>query len=472
MTRDYDAIVNNYIAKMKNEDQQKTLQKYVRYCKEEGKNHKKKGGQSIRTVYSKVLTINAIAEYHSDKAFENFTRDEIEDYIYSDAFRLSRKVGKDGKKKKIAPSSIENYKVNIKTFFKWVHYHRDRHLMKKTVYPDCVDWIEIQQIVSEKTPDELLTDEEVFKMINSCSLLRDQLMIILYYDTGARLSEILDLTEDKILPDSYGFSIVVDGKTNSRNIRLVASVPYLKKYMQNPVKGRYLIRTRHGRMSDARAESIVKEAATDAGVEKKITPHLFRHGKMTALASKLTEPELRKFAGWKPNSNMPGTYVHLNNEHIDSRILELNGIKKEEEKPGSMATTTCPRCQELNGATQAFCWKCGLDLRAEVPYESELDILKREMKINQTKLMMMERLQDRITQYHENAMRDYEPRPEFPEGELPIIPSKIESKPRSRDEKIQELKDELTTCMQYKKLYPSPEIDCTINLIQEALEAL
>lgn len=94
------------------------------------------------------MTINAIAEYHSDKAFEDFTRCEIEDYIYFDAFRLSRKVGKDEKKKKIAPSTIENYDVNIEIFFKMVHYHRNRHLMKKTMYSDCVDWIDKKALFS------------------------------------------------------------------------------------------------------------------------------------------------------------------------------------------------------------------------------------------------------------------------------------------------------------------------------------
>ncbi|WP_292466809.1 hypothetical protein [Methanolobus sp.] len=44
------------------------------------------------------------------------------------------------------------------------------------------------------------------------------------------------------------------------------SVPYLKQYMQTLVRGRYLIRTKNGRMSDTRAQRIVKDAAKAIGV--------------------------------------------------------------------------------------------------------------------------------------------------------------------------------------------------------------
>lgn len=419
MTKDFAKQIAKCIENVENAEQRKSLQRYVRYCEDNGKTTLNGKQQSTRTIYSKVMAIIPLALLYN-KGFKEFTRDDIEDYIDSDEFRLSRKVGKDGKRKVVAQSSLQLYKINIRSFFKWVHFNRDKHMMRKGVYPECVDWMEIKNISKITTPDQLFTDEEVHDMINNSDLLRDQLFIALLYDTGGRLGEILDLTEEKVKPDSYGFTITVDGKTGPRPIRLFMSVPYLKQYLGTPVRGRHLIRTQHGRMSDSNAEMIVKNAAKRVGIERNVYPHLFRHTTATRLASKLTEPQLKAYAGWSANSRMTGHYVHLSGAAIDETMLAIYGIKKEEdEKPSVLEPLTCPRCQEVNAATNALCERCGMNLKVNIPFESESDLMKKEMKIRDIKLEMMQRQMLEMKQCMEYEMGRQQSELEQPPVQVP-----------------------------------------------------
>ncbi len=405
MPKDFETQIQEYIDAIKNPDQKKSIIKFVRYCKDSGKSTHKGKPQSLKTVYYKVMCATAIGAIY-DKPFNEFTRGDLEDYVDSDEFRLYKKVGKDGKRKEVAQSSLQAYKMHLRTFFKWVHYGRDRQKMRKAIYPDVVDWIEIQLIKKETRPEDLFTEEETFNMINGCDRLRDQLFIALLYDTGGRLGEILDLTEDRVKSDSYGFLIHVDGKTGMRNIRLYMSVPYVKQYLQTPVRGRHLIHTVHGRMSDSHAENIIKKAAKDAGITRGVYPHLFRHTTATRLASKLTEPELKAFAGWTPSSQMTGHYVHMNGERIDSRMREIYGMKEaEEDTPSILAPQTCSRCQEINVATKQYCKKCGFNLKDDIPFESEADLMKKESEKQNVKMELMQRNIDMMQKKFEESLR-------------------------------------------------------------------
>jgi hypothetical protein len=122
---------------------------------------------------------------------------------------------------------------------------------------------------------------------------------------------------------------------------------------------------------------IIQKWAIKANIDKRVYPHLFRHTKATALATKLTEPQLKAFAGWTPNSRMTGTYVHLSGADIDKAMLNIYGLNDDvEEKPSVLEPITCPRCQELNGASKAYCARCGLNLKEDIPFDTDVEIMK------------------------------------------------------------------------------------------------
>ena len=89
----------------------------------------------------------------------------------------------------------------------------------------------------------------------------------------------------------------------------------------------------------------------------KIYPHLFRHSRLTHLASEgFTEMELRIIAGWSSDSQMPKTYIHLSSRDIDKKMLEHAGLLKEEDKDnGKLNTKICPICNAVNSPVAKFC---------------------------------------------------------------------------------------------------------------------
>ncbi len=75
---------------------------------------------------------------------------------------------------------------------------------------------------------------------------------------------------------------------------------------------------------------VIYSARKGAKLQKKVWPHLFRHTRLTELAKRYTEAELRLIAGWETDSKMPGVYVHLSGRDIKDRMAVREGLKEED----------------------------------------------------------------------------------------------------------------------------------------------
>jgi len=169
---------------------------------------------------------------------------------------------------------------------------------------------------------KILTKEDVQKMIDSCSSLRNKTFIGVLYESGCRIGEILSLKVENIAFDVYGAILIVSGKTGQRRIRIIGYSTWLEEIVKN--------KTKFERVFDfyyTRAREIIQQACYRARINKRVYPHLFRHSRATHLAKHLTESELREFFGWGKNSKMAGLYVHLSGRDVDEKLLELYGLK-------------------------------------------------------------------------------------------------------------------------------------------------
>ena len=109
---------------------------------------------------------------------------------------------------------------------------------------------------------------------------------------------------------------------------------------------------------------IVNKRARQAGIKKRVHPHLFRHTRATHLANSLTEAQMREFFGWTKRSEIPAVYVHLSGRDIDQALLKHYGVKAAEEKQGEevLKLAECPRCKFVNPAGAKFCMRCSMVL--------------------------------------------------------------------------------------------------------------
>jgi integrase/recombinase XerD len=267
-----------------------------------------------------------------------------------------------------------DYKLILKIFYKW--------LKKTEDYPEIVKWISTRvRNNNHVLPEEVLTEEDIQKLAEYTSNLRDKAFVLVLYESGCRIGELLSLKIRNVQFDDYGAVLIVSGKTGDRRVRIIFSVPKLASWIENhpqrespdaPLWVCLGTRNRGTVLSYASAKSMLKDIAQKGGLKKRIYPHLFRHSRATYLANHLTEAQLKHHFGWVQSSKMAATYVHLSGREIDSALLMLQGIKVDEDKDETqLKVISCPRCKNENSPTSKFCNVCGYCLDTKTAVEMD-----------------------------------------------------------------------------------------------------
>lgn len=324
-----------------------------------------------RQLLSEGLTAARVAKYLDmlrriadmlAKPFEEASAEDIKDLVY----RIERSD--------YSPWTKHDYKVALKRFYKWLKGGNEE-------YPPEVKWIKTTlKARDELLPEDLLTEEDVMRLVNAVDNPRDKAFIITLYETGARIGELGSmLIRDVRFEEGYT-ALSLKGKTGSRRVIVVASTPYLLNWVQNhPLRERPNAPlwvnlgtvNRYQAMSYPALAKVLKVAAERAGLKKKVHPHKLRHSRATFLASKLTEAQMNQIFGWRQGSKMPSIYVHLSGRDIDDAVLGVYGLRKPEGERPKLMPRICPRCNATNAYDARFCMRCGLALDVEAALELE-----------------------------------------------------------------------------------------------------
>jgi len=214
----------------------------------------------------------------SVRIFDAATKSDIEDLV----FKIERSD--------YSPWTKRDYKVVLKRFYRWLKGNDEE-------YPEEIKWIKTTlKAKDELLPEDLLTEDEVMKLVEACSNPRDKAFIITLYESDARIGEVGSMRmRDVSFEGSYA-RLMLKGKTGSRRVIVVAAVPYLQTWIQNhplkhdpdaPLWVNLGTVNRFKAMSYPALAKILKVAAKRAGLSKKVHPHKLRHSRATFLASKL-----------------------------------------------------------------------------------------------------------------------------------------------------------------------------------------
>ncbi|RLG52232.1 MAG: hypothetical protein DRO00_05945 [Thermoproteota archaeon] len=252
--------------------------------------------------------------------------------------------------------------------------------------------------------DKILSPEEIKALIKGCRNTKSKAIIALLYESAIRAGELCSLRIKDLEFTDYGIRIRIRGKTGERVIPLHDSVPYLRAWLQihpDPKPESWLFPGRNGvKMSGKAVVTLVKRAGERAGI-KRIHPHMLRHTRLTELAKKLTEQELKLFAGWTRDSRMASIYVHLSGRDVENavlgKVLGMKEIKEEEER--ALEPRVCPECGFLNPSDSMFCLKCGYPLTEEArekirPIEETIDeLMERVLKSKKARQLFRKALE-------------------------------------------------------------------------------
>ncbi|WP_407282710.1 site-specific integrase [Methanolobus sp. WCC1] len=306
------------------------------------------------TINTKLWKVYTFLKYYDNKNVNDITKKDIENYII-----YRRKNNK--------PKTVHNDIVDLRLFFKWLNPEND-----------FFDDIKSRSPKNHLPTKEIIVPADIKKLVPACKTQRDRAIIMSFWDSAARATEILNLNLGHVEIDKYGAVIVVEGKTGMRRIRLIEAVPDLQAWInQHPNKDdpnaplfvTFRNNGREPKKLDIRTvQNMLKTVANDAGVKKNVHPHAFRHGKLTDLVKRgFKETELRIIAGWEADSKMPATYIHLSGEDVEKKVLASYGIIEDETKKEKLELKPieCPRCKSLNPHDAKYCSHCSLVLDAK-----------------------------------------------------------------------------------------------------------
>lgn len=282
-------------------------------------------------------------------------------------------------------------------------------------------------------PSDMFTEEDVKLLIDACTNLRDKFIVATLYDGALRPHELLKMhIADVTIHEKYcQITIPEDTKTGTRTIPIIGAFAYIRDWLNcHPLKhdseACLCIRNRgvfrrdftrkNGRAgNESRIDYYhfrpnmdyvtlwfmfhqLKGRVNHLLKKRYWYPYMLRHSRLTVLANILTDQQLKKFAGWTPDSNMPSVYIHLSGKELDEPLLLQHGlIKKEDQTRPALTIKVCPRCSHMNQVTNKLCDKCSLPLTVQGFEEIKKKEEEQEMRLQRVE-------QDNAELKHDNAM--------------------------------------------------------------------
>jgi integrase len=181
-----------------------------------------------------IFLLSDLSKFHNDnnnKLFKHISRDDILSYLDS----LRKSEAADPLHKWIGTYNL--YTVLLIRFFRWLYYPNIEQ--KKRPKPSIIDNIP-QLKRKEKSiykPTDLWTTEDDILFYKYCPSKRIKCYHAISRDTSCRPHEILKLRIKDIFFKTAGnyqyAEVLVNGKTGTRHIPLINSIPYLKDYLDH-----------------------------------------------------------------------------------------------------------------------------------------------------------------------------------------------------------------------------------------------
>ena len=221
-------------------------------------------GLSKRVLENQDYVKNRIVKALGDITIEELTLEDVSRWNNTLHFRLLP----DGALQERRNNTIRNDLIRLKMVLRYV-----RILGHECLNPELIPIPK-----REDTRRGFLTPEEVDAMIENASSLRNKLVISLFYASGIRLSELIQLDRDSI----YDRQFTVVGK--GKKMRTCFIDERTEKIMNEYLASRsdncpaLIVSAKYkARMTPTNIQLFIKNSARLAGIEKNVFPHLLRH---------------------------------------------------------------------------------------------------------------------------------------------------------------------------------------------------
>ena len=384
-----------------------------------------------REINPRLNTVRTTIQFLSElsrsvgiaKNLNNMTQEDV--LLYLDSCRKSE--NKDPLHKWIG--TYNSRRIVLFRFFKWLYYPtvgnsaKRNELSSSERKPECI--LDIRQLkrkeISCYKPSDLWSQADDLLFLKWVTNKRDRCYHTMARDLSARPHEILGIKIKEVIFKSVDnkqyAEVLVNGKTGSRHIPLIQSIPYIKEWLSNhpsrnnpnsplfvglgkqsmgrkqlTINGLYQIYKYYKEeffpklLADSTILNEDKEMISSL-LQKPFNPYIRRHSALTEKSTKLKSNTLSQHAGWSMNSNMAQKYIHYFGNESSESLLEEYGIVTKDNVPiDRLNPKICPNCNEGNTQDSKFCAKC----RMVLTYDAYSETVESE-KQKDDKLTTMEK---------------------------------------------------------------------------------
>ena len=398
-----------------------------------------------------IEALTRFSRYNDNRPFKDLKRADVIAFLDS----LRKTEVRDPMHKWVGTYNL--HRIYLLRFFKWLYYPDIEP--KKRLKPSVVENIPhlLRKEKSIYKPSDLWTQQDDLLFLKYCPTKREKCYHVIARDTSCRPHEILKLKMRDIVFKTTGnyqyAEALVNGKTGTRPIPLIDSIPYLKDYLDHE----------HPQPGNPDAPLICgvgKGLARHIGVKrmfnvyqeykKKIFPKLLespnvlpedkplitellkkpwnlyirRHSALTEKSTILKEHTLRQHAGWSPGSQMHLRYLHYFGNESKESLLEAYGLIDKGIQLDQLRPKQCPNCNERNKPESRFCAKCRMVLTYDVysetlenekkkesevqvlkeKYEQDIKSMREEMRQQFNQVMLMIQQNPKLAQIKPDAL--------------------------------------------------------------------
>jgi integrase/recombinase XerD len=262
-----------------------------------------------------ITDLKAVTSYH------------IESYRYFLKTELRPRKGQ-----LLSEGSYLNHLNAIHGFFKWLE------ATGRILITPVTHQFEPRTPKPEQLPN-IISEEEAVEILESCPPntpggLRDRAVLELFYSTGIRRRELANLNLTDYAPERRELTIR-KGKGGKDRIVPVGEYAawFLEAYLKlvrpwqvkDPAENALFLKNDSGtRLNSGNLGDLVKKALERSGIDKKVTPHTFRHSMATHLLR--NGADLRHIQAILGHASLESTqvYTHLSVENLKQAVKKAH----------------------------------------------------------------------------------------------------------------------------------------------------
>jgi len=226
-----------------------------------------------------------LRKFEKELKLRNFSKETIRGYLYSTKkfleYSKSKGINEEILKKYVLKSLKEQNPSSVAKDYFAIKFFFEKILNEKVNLPP---------IKRNKTLPNILTINEIKKLIEVTNNTKHRLIIKLLYGTGLRVSEIINLQKKDIDFKEKLIKINLGKGKKDRFIKIPSSMTEkLKNYLMLNNSKYVFPSNRNKKITKATIQAILRNSAKKADIKKRVYPHLLRHSFATHLLENGTD---------------------------------------------------------------------------------------------------------------------------------------------------------------------------------------